>query len=250
MNTFLVFLLVLVAPALAASIPHPVPVLVQRQASCTTLPSGYSPPTVSKLPDPFTFANGTKVTTKDDFACRQQQISQLFQRDELGIKPPKPSTLTATLSSNTLTVNAGENNESISFSASIKYPSTGAAPYPAFIAFQGGSIPIPAGVAVINFNNDDIAAEVDSSSRGQGKFYTLYGTSASAGALTAWAWGVSRIIDALEITPGANINTARIGVTGCSRDGKGAFVAGALDTRIALTIPQESGSGGAGKIKI
>src|SRR4051812_15786894 len=80
--------------------------------------------------------------------------------------------------------------------------------------------------------------------RGQGKFYTLYGSGHSAGALTAWAWGVSRIIDALELTPAAGINPQKIGVTGCSRNGKGAIVAGALDERIALTIPQESGSGG------
>lgn len=72
----------------------------------------------------------------------------------------------------------------------------------------------------------------------------MYGTGHSAGAIMAWAWGVSRIIDALEITPSARINTQRIGVTGCSRNGKGALAAGAFDTRIALTIPQESGSGG------
>lgn len=62
--------------------------------------------------------------------------------------------------------------------------------------------------------------------------------------MMAWAWGVSRIIDALEQTPAANINTTKLAVTGCSRNGKGALVAGAFDSRIALTIPQESGSGG------
>lgn len=55
---------------------------------------------------------------------------------------------------------------------------------------------------------------------------------------------MSRIIDALETTPEAGIDTTRIGVTGCSRNGKGALVAGAYDARIALTVPQESGSGG------
>ncbi|KAF8152201.1 hypothetical protein B0H34DRAFT_724252, partial [Crassisporium funariophilum] len=64
--------------------------------------------------------------------------------------------------------------------------------------------------------------------------------------MTAWAWGVSRVIDALEITTGHNINLQRLGVTGCSRNGKGAFIAGAFEQRIALTIAQESGSGGAG----
>lgn len=77
-----------------------------------------------------------------------------------------------------------------------------------------------------------------------GKFYELYGANAPAGALAAWAWGVSRVIDALEQLPAANIDTAHLGVSGCSRDGKGALVAGAFEPRIALTIPQESGSGG------
>lgn len=57
---------------------------------------------------------------------------------------------------------------------------------------------------------------------------------------------MSRVIDALEQTPSAGIDPTRIGVTGCSRNRKGAFVAGALDTRIALPLPQESGAGGAG----
>src|SRR5690606_29630335 len=43
----------------------------------------------------------------------------------------------------------------------------------------------------------------------------------------------------------AIIDASRLGVTGCSRNGKGALMAGALDERIALTIPQESGAGGA-----
>jgi hypothetical protein len=44
---------------------------------------------------------------------------------------------------------------------------------------------------------------------------------------------------------GGNILTAdAIGVSGCSRFGKGAFTIGAFDQRIALTLPIESGSGG------
>jgi hypothetical protein len=61
---------------------------------------------------------------------------------------------------------------------------------------------------------------------------------------------VSRLIDALEKTPAANIDPARLGVTGCSRNGKGALTVGAFDERIKLTIPQESGSGGSGTWRV
>jgi hypothetical protein len=133
--------------------------------------------------------------------------------------------------------------KSISFSVSIKKPS-GAGPFPAIIAYAAPSIPVPAGVATITFNNNEIAAQDNSGSRGKGKFFDLYGSGHSAGATTAWAWGVDRIMDALE-KQDTGIDPKRVGVTGCSRNGKGAFVAAALVNRIALGIPQESGSGGA-----
>jgi len=79
---------------------------------------------------------------------------------------------------------------------------------------------------------------------------TLYGNNHPASSMIAWAWGVSRIIDALEKTPGANIDPKRVAVTGCSRNGKGALTVGAFDERIALTIPQESGAGGSASWRV
>ena len=190
--------------------------------------------------------DGSQITTKDEWACRRDEINALFQQFELGMKPGAPSIFTSTFSGNTLSITAGDGATSITFTATVTYPSGSTASYPALIAFQGGSLPVPSGVAIINFNNDDIAAEINASSRGVGKFYTLYGSNATASAMMAWSWGVSRIIDALETLPVSQhkIDVNHLGVTGCSRDGKGAFVAGAFDTRIVLTIPQESGSGG------
>jgi len=46
------------------------------------------------------------------------------------------------------------------------------------------------------------------------------------------------------------IDPYHIGVTGCSRNGKGAFAGGALDNRIALTIPCESGIGGTPALRL
>lgn len=230
----------LTSPVTAESLPPTI------NAACDAFPAN---PTLStaipKLPDPFTpFSGGPQITTKAEWECRREELSKLMQKFELGDFPGKPTSVTASLSGNTLSINVSDNGKSISFSVRITAPSGGKAPYPAIIGYGGGSLPAPAGVAMINFNNDDIAAQQNTGSRGQGKFYTLYGKDHSAGATTAWAWGVSRIIDAIELTPGTNINPKKIGVTGCSRNGKGAFMAGALEQRVALTLPQESGSGG------
>jgi cellulase/cellobiase CelA1 len=55
---------------------------------------------------------------------------------------------------------------------------------------------------------------------------------------------VSRIIDVIEQSGGSILKADAMGVTGCSRYGKGAFAVGAFDQRIALTMPIESGGGG------
>jgi hypothetical protein len=196
------------------------------------------------LPDPFKFIDGQRTKTKADWACRAEQVRALLQEYELGYKPTRPELLTSTFASDTLNITAGIGNNKIQFSLPITYPTTGKAPYPVVIAYDGLSVPVPSGVAVITFANSDMGQQNDQSSRGIGQFYDLYGPNATAGAMMAWAWGTSRIIDVLESSPELLIDTSRIAVTGCSRDGKGALVAGAFDERIALTIPQESGSGG------
>jgi hypothetical protein len=216
------------------------------------MPSYSSLTTNAKLPDPFTFMNGTQITGKNInlWPCRRAEIAVLAQEFEFGYKQNTTySATTASFSSNSLTVTVTDSGKTISFVCSISYPSAGTAPYPAMIGCGFSSLNNTAlsnmGVAVINFPSDDIAQENDATSRGIGKFYTLYGSNHSAGALMAWAWGVDRLIDAIEKTPSANIDPKRLGITGCSRWGKGSLVCGAFDERIILTIPEESGSGGA-----
>jgi hypothetical protein len=208
----------------------------------------------AKLPDPFKFMDGTRMTRKDQWDCRKAEISALAQTFEYGTKPPKPSTVTGSYSSGNITVTCTDSGKTISFSCKITLPSKGTAPYPAMITIGGSFLNNTTlsnlGVALIDLPNTDIAVEGGSSTRGQGKFYTLYGSGHSAGAIMAYAWGCSRLIDALETTPAAGIDPKRIGVTGCSLNGKGALGCGAFENRIVLTIPQESGSGGAGSWRV
>jgi hypothetical protein len=208
----------------------------------------------AKLPDPFMFLDGTRMTATNQWTCRRAEVMAEAEQYELGTKPPKPSMVSGSFANNAITVNVTEAGASGSFTATVQYPTTSSPPYPAMIGIDGielGPTELQQlGVALITFPASTVAQQDDGSSRGKGVFYDIYGSSASAGAMMAWAWGVSRLIDAIEQTPAAQIDPTRLGVTGCSRDGKGALIVGAFDERIALTVPQESGSGGAASWRI
>ncbi|GAA1665313.1 hypothetical protein GCM10009830_08590 [Glycomyces endophyticus] len=204
----------------------------------------------SLLPDPFTKLDGSKVTTRSQWECRRSEIKELAERTIYGDKP-QPDSTTGTVTSSRITVNVSDNGRSTSFSASVQLPS-GSGPFPAVIVYGGfgadTSTILSSGAAVVNFDPATVGAEGTPRSNKQGAFYTLYGANSTTGVLMAQAWGVSRLIDVIEQSGGSILNNYT-GVTGCSRYGKGAFVAGAFDQRIDLTMPIESGSGGVGAMR-
>lgn len=215
---------------------------------CTVgaLPDTGSLPTNAKLPDPFKKLDGTRVAAKAEWHCRREEILKLAEKFAYGTKGI-PQTVTGTVTNSSITVNISSGGKTASFSVAITLPSTGTAPYPAVVVYGGfadNATILAAGAATINMDPNKLGAEGTGRASKSGAYYTINGASSTTGLLQAWGWGVSRIIDVIEKSDGKILRADGIGVTGCSRYGKGAIIAGAFDERVALTMPIESGTAG------
>ncbi len=208
---------------------------------------------IAKLPDPFVRIDGSRITKRSEWRCRRQEILKQAEKYIYGEKPAFDR-VSGTVTNTQISVHVEALGKSIDFSAKVVLPSKGTAPYPALINVGssgltlGESRILDQGVAVIYYNHYDLGKEGQpEASRGQpnpGKFYDIYGGTHSAGLLMAWAWGASRLIDVIQKSDGKILAAERLGVTGCSRNGKGAFAIGVFDERIALTIPHETSTAG------
>lgn len=205
---------------------------------------------IQTLPDPFAWADGSGRSTKfKDWKRRRSEIIQQMQHYELGPKPMvSKDSLEAWMDSDTLVVIVHEKGQTLTLRASIKYPE-GEGPFPAIIGvgFPTGSLPREIfeerNIAGIAFNFTQVMSHTQK--RGEEPINKLYPEHVAMGAYSAWPWGVSRLIDGLEIVGEASrIDLSHIGITGCSFAGKMALYAGAFDERITLTIAQEPGGGG------
>ncbi len=105
---------------------------------------------------------------------------------------------------------------------------------------------VASGTALAWFDRTEVAADPGATPgvapQRRGGLHDAY-PGADFGALAAWAWAFHRSVDLLCELPA--IDPARIAVTGFSRGGKAALLAGATDERIALVHDHASGAGGA-----
>ena len=207
-------------------------------------------PSQPGLPDPFAWADGSgRSTDFKDWERHRSEIMQMLYHYEIGEKPTvSKKQMKARMVNDTLVVDVTVGGETLRLTAPIVYPK-GEGPFPAVIGigFGTGSLPrdifSQRGVAQIAFNFSQVMSHTQK--RGQEPINRLYPDQTDMGAYCAWPWGISRIIDGLEIVgKAARIDMRHIAVTGCSFAGKMALFAGALDERIALTIAQEPGGGG------
>lgn len=214
------------------------------------LPAFADLPTVNPLTDPFEWSDGSgRDTSLAGWRRRRAEIAAEIQHYEIGKKPTRPENIEASYSEGKLTVKVTVNGNTLTLTSAVTLP-PGDGPFPAVIGMGWGTGSLPSDIfsgrdiATIAFNFGQVMAHTQN--RGREPINKLYPDLISMGAYSAWSWGVSRIIDGLElVSDDLNIDRKHLAVTGCSFAGKMALFAGAFDERIALTVAQESGGGGA-----
>ena len=100
------------------------------------------------------------------------------------------------------------------------------------------------GYGLATFHQADVDPDRDDFTDGIHPHYrSLPGPAAAQwGTLAAWAWGLRCAVDYLGHRP--EVDEDGLAVVGHSRRGKSALLAGALDERIDLVVPHQSGTGG------
>ena len=205
---------------------------------------------IKPLTDPFMWSDGSgRITKLDEWSRRRAEIKAEIEHYEIGTKPSRPQKMSASYQNGTLTVNVMVNGETLTLTCRLSLPD-GNGPFPAVIGIGRGTGSLPSDIfrsrriATITFDFSQVMSHTQR--RGNEPINKLYPELTHMGAYSAWSWGVSRLIDGLELAKkDLPIDMKRLAVTGCSFAGKMALFAGAFDERIALTIAQEPGGGGA-----
>jgi lysophospholipase L1-like esterase len=224
------------------------------------------------LPELLVMKNGTKVINARQWKARRAEIAEDFEREVYGRIPknvPKVNwevTKTDTVDVGgipaiTKTLVGHVDNSSyplikVDIQASVTTPANATVPVPVMVefdwGFRRGPTPQPwqqmliaegwgyAGLIPTSIQADGpqlTSGIIGLVNKGQPR------KPADWGALRAWAWGVSRLLDYFETDKA--VDARQVGVEGLSRYGKAALVTEAFEPRIAVGFIGSSGEGGA-----
>lgn len=241
-------------------------------------------PYKDSMPDVLTMKDGTKVTRPDQWPKRRAEILEDFEREVYGRIPANVPKVTWEVTKTTEGDSGGipiltktlvghvDNSAypqlKVDIQANFTVPARASAPVPIMIEFGfgfggfGGFGPRrPArpgappgwqqqaiahgwgyGTIVPNSiqpdNNRLLTGIIGLTNKGQPRKPDDWG------ALRAWQWGVSRMIDYFEANPDSHVDPKKVGIEGLSRYGKAAIVTEAFDQRIAVGLIGSSGEGG------
>lgn len=237
------------------------------------------------IPDVLTMKDGTKVTRPDEWPKRRAELIEEFAREIFGRIPENVPSVTWEVTATTegksgdiptitkTLVGHVDNNAypqiAVDIQASFTVPAHTTEPVPLMVAFGGrfngrfgggGRFGRPR--SGVPWTEQAIAkgwgyGYIDPSSiqpdNAKGLREGIIGLTNKGetrkpedwGALRAWQWGVSRLIDYFEAHPDSKVDPKRIGIEGLSRYGKAALVTQAFDERVAVGLIASSGEGGA-----
>lgn len=226
------------------------------------------------FPNPFMFEDGTIVETSADWDMRREEIKELLMSIEYGHMPSRPDALEVYLKTSEprgdgslhqileFKVIPSNNSASEYFNFTLDlYIPPGTGPFPAIIKVS------PDGTGTQIENNQTITSkgfiyacyhhedlDPDRASGGNdviGAAQAAY-PSCDWGSLMVWAWGGMRVADYLlqEVWASSDcgfpsIDPSSLIITGHSRRGKTALVAGAFDERFSMVACNGGCAGGA-----
>jgi hypothetical protein len=229
------------------------------------------------LPDPLKMSDGRRVTDSQMwFKERRPEILKMFQTEIYGIVPdtaPKvrwevagtdPSARDGAAIMKRVVGHMGESADAPAMNVTMYTPAKAAGPVPMIltITFGGGPNRAPAAVGPGDPIGDILSRGWGYATIGYGDIEgDTYNTSLSRvrklalkpgqtrpapdewGTISAWAWGISRIVDYFETDK--SVDAKQIAIEGHSRLGKTVLWAGAQDQRIAAVFSSCGGEMGA-----
>jgi hypothetical protein len=231
---------------------------------------------IAPFPDPFITNAGPRVRSGEEWFARREEIIDLLLSTQYGTMPDAPDRVEATSGQwKALTDGRKRRTDHLEFTPYVEKPRLSftlditlthpsdddlARKRQAVPGFGDQGLPVliyvggkthdcllANGYVVVNYPNDSLEPmEMGKPKLGPARetYQSLYRDKFSWGSISAWAWGARRVLDHILRLP--EIDPSKTIISGHSRNGKTALLAGALDERFAVVNPAGSGCAGAG----
>lgn len=232
------------------------------------------------VPDVLCCLDGTRVTTGEEwFKKRRPELLELFRREEYGRLPDMSQAKTVIRVADsrqgkeimegravrkTVEIETERNGRHFIFSAVVFIPLRCEKPVPAFLVicnrgikdsdparhflspFYPAETIVSRGYACAAFRTQEVAPDYDEGfTTGFHRLFPEYADNRPAdawGAISAWSWAASRVMDYFEREP--LIDAGRAAVVGHSRGGKTALWTAAQDERFLMAVSSCAGNSG------
>lgn len=220
---------------------------------------------ITELPDPFLMNNGSRVSSISDWKTRRDELKEKIQLYEYGhFAATSPVTIVKISADSVIKNNNGTLYKRIvdmktgadgskEFTINLFIPLKGKGPFPVIVVgdlcwgslqkrltAEGLASLVDRGYIIAEFDRTKFSPDKNVRDIQSGQNF-------DTGAIIEWAWGYQRAIDYLLTLK--TTDKSKIAVTGWSRGGKAALLAGAFDDRIALVAPNCAGTSGSGPLR-